>query len=326
MFRLTDDEFNNPSIDTLAILPPNVRDDILRNAIKNNNTKIVQLALELGCDPNISFEYYDICPDGNKYFEFSPTALDVAVIQKHPLLFKIIYERGGLFNLRGRVFGNKDIMNHLCKNDDFSCLSVLISQMPHIDSPYSKNEETLLSGAASVQNKKAIEYLLAHGADINGRLYPESAFIHKVHVYNSAITGVPPLVNVIETLEFLESMGASLEGINDNYLYPYEIAAYKIPHPSLLEYFLNKGIDLKRSGRDALLSAAKGSLENVKFLIGLNHSVDVTNTRGQTPLDIAILYYQKNVIEFLLSKDAPFNYEKAIEKISSPEILNLIQR
>jgi ankyrin repeat protein len=120
-------------------------------------------------------------------------------------------------------------------------------------------------------------------------------------------------------------MGASLEGINDNYAYPYEIAAYKIPHPGLLEYFLNKGIDVKRSGRDALLSASKNSLENVKFLIGLGHSIDVTNTRGQTPLDIAILYHQKNVIEFLISKDAPFNYEKAIEKISSPELLNLIK-
>ena len=326
MFRLTDDEFNNPSIDTLAILPPNVRDDILRNAIKNNNTKIVQLALELGCDPNISFEYKDVIPDGNELFAFSPSALDVAMIQKHPLLFKHIYAGGGKFNMKHRGYGNRDIMRYLCKDDNFSCLSVLVSELPHIDSPFSSVEETLLSSAASIHNFKAIEFLLAHGADINGRLHIEPLFYPKRYVYNSAISMVYAYDKIIELLEFLQSLGANIEGTGDEYSYPYEIVAYKTKEPDILTYFLNKGVDLKKPNRDALISAAISSLNNVTFLIDIGHSVDVTGKYGETPLDMAIYYRKIDIMKFLLSKSAPFNYKHAVEKLSdSPELLNLIK-
>jgi ankyrin repeat protein len=327
MFILTEEERNNPSTDTLAILPPMVREEIFRNAIKNNNIPVVKMALELGGDPNILFEYRDIIPDGSLYFEYSPTALDVAIIQKRPLLFKTIHESGGSFDMRSRVFGNRAIISHLCKDDDFSCLSVLISKLPHIDSPYSQHPETLLSSAAHIQNIKAIEFLLAHGADVYGRLHPKPEFMPRPYVYTSAITGIPSLDSLIETLEFLDSMGASLHGINEEYSYPYEIASYKMTFPHLLEYFLSKGIDLKKPGRDALLSAVKGSLENVKFLMDIGHSKNVMNERGETPLDVALLYGRKDVIEFLLSKDAPYNTEKALRMYAdTPEILNLIKR
>lgn len=325
MFILTEEERNNPSIDTLAILPPNIREDIFRNAIRNNNVKVVKMALELGCDPNITFEYKEIIPNGSRFFEYSPTASDVAIIQKRPLLLKTLYDSGGSFDMRSGVFGNKDIINSLCDDDDFSCLSVLISKMTHIDSPYSSHPETLLSSAASIQNIKAIEFLLAHGADVYGRLHPKPEFIPRPYVYTSAITSVPPVDSVIETLEFLDSMGASLHGINEEYSYPYEIASYKSPY--LLEYFIRKGIDLKKPGRDALLSAVKGSLENVKFLMDIGHSKNVMNARGQRPLDLAFIFNHKEIIEFLLSKDAPFDYERALKWCSdNPEILNLIKR
>lgn len=327
MFILTEEERNNPSMDTLAILPPNIRDDIFRNAIRNNNVKVVKMALELGSDPNISFEYKDIIPNGSHYFEFSPTASDVAIIQKRPLLLKTLYESGGSFNMRTRIFGNRDTITHLCKDDDFSCLSVLISKIPHIDSPYSPHPETLLSSAASIQNLKAIEFLLAHGADINGRLHPQPQLLPRSYVYTSAITGIYPVHTVIETLEFLDSMGASLKGINEEYHYPYEIASYKIASPYLLEYFIQKGIDLKKPGRDALLSAVKGPLANVEFLMDIGHSKDVLNARGETPLDVALFYGRMDIIEFLISKDAPYNIEQALKNYSNIiDILSLIKR
>ena len=327
MFILTEEERNNPSTDTLAILPPMVREEIFRNAIKNNNIPVVKMALELGGDPNILFEYGDIIPDGSLYFEYSPTALDVALIQKRPLLFKTLYESGGTFDMRSRVFGNISIIKHLCKDDDFSCLSVLISKLPHIDSPYSQYPETLLSSAAYIQNIKAIEFLLAHGADVCGRLHPKPEFMPRPYVYTSAITGIPSLDSLIETLEFLDSMGASLHGINEEYSYPYEIASYKMTYPHLLEYFLSKGIDLKKPGRDALFSAVKRSIENVKFLMDIGHSKYTLNERGEYPLDVALIYGQRDIIEFLLSKDAPYNTEKALRMYAdTPEILNLIKK
>jgi len=327
MFKLIESDFNNPSIDTLAILPPMVREEIFRNAIINNNIPIVKMALKLVSDPNISFEYNDIIPDGSRYFEFSPTSLDVAIIQKKPLLLKTLYESGGSFDMRSSVFGNRDIITYLCKDDDFSCLSVLISKLTHIDSPYSPHPETLLSSAASIQNIKAIEFLLSHGADINGRLHPKPEFMPRPYVYNSAITSVSPLDSVIETLEFLDSMGASLHGINEEYSYPYEIASYKISSPHLLEYFISKGIDLKNPGRDALFSAVKCSLENVKFLMSIGHSKYALNARGEYPLDVAFIYGRRDIIEFLISKDAPYNAEKALKRSSeNPEILSLIKR
>lgn len=326
MFSLTDEEFNNPSIDTLAILPPMVREDIFRNAIRNNNIKTVQKALELGSDPNISFEYKEIIPDGNEFLPFSPSALDVAMIQKNPLLFKHIYNGGGKFNMKHRGYGNRDIMRYLCKDDDFSCLSVLISELPHIDSPFSSVDETLLSSAASIHNFKAIEFLLAHGADINGRLNPEPWFSPKPYVYNSAISMIYAYDKTIELLEFLQSLGANIHGVGDDYPYPYEIAAYKIKEPDILKYLVNKGVDLKKPNRDALISASKGSLENVMFLIDMGHSLDVTGKYDETPLDMAIYYGRKDIIEFLLSKGAPFNYEKAVKQLSdSPELLKLIK-
>ena len=327
MFLLTEEERNNPSLDTLAILPPNARDIIFRCAIKNNNVKVVKMALELGSDPNIPLEYNEIFPKGSRHFEFSPTGLDVAIIQKSPLLLKTLYESGGIFNMRSRIFGNRDIITHLCKNDNFACLSVLISKLPHIDSPYSPHPETLLASAASIQNIKAIEFLLAHGADVYGRLHPKPEFMPRPYVYTSAITNGSPLNSVIETLDFLDSMGASLNGINEEYSYPYEIASYRISSPHLLEYFLQKGIDLKKPGRDALLSAVKGSIENVKFLMDIGHSKYALNARGEYPLDIALFYRRMDIIEFLLSKDAPYNTEKALRMYAdTPEILNLIKR
>lgn len=327
MFRLTDDEFNNPSIDTLAILPPIVREDIFRKAIRNNNAMTVQKALMVGSDPNVSFEYKEIFPNGSDLFSFSPSALDVALIQKNPLLFKTIFSSGGKFDMKSRGYGNKDIMRYLCKDDDFSCLSVLMSELPHIDSPFSSNEETLLSSAASIHNYKAIEFILAHGADVYGRLHSSSWFFHKPYVYNSAISMVYSYDQTIKLLEFLQSLGASIHGIGDDYPYPYEIAAYKIKEPDMLKYLLSKGVDIKRPNRDALISAAKGSLENVKFLIDLGHSVDVTCMYGETPLDKAIYFRRKDIVEFLLSKGAPFNYENAIQRISdSPEILNILKK
>jgi ankyrin repeat protein len=59
----------------------------------------------------------------------------------------------------------------------------------------------------------------------------------------------------------------------------------------------------------------------------IGHSKNVMNERGETPLDVALLYGRKDVIEFLLSKDAPYNTEKALRMYAdTPEILNLIKR
>ena len=327
MFNLTDEEFNDLTIDTLAIMPPNVRDDIFRRAIRSNNVKVAEMALELECDSNISFEFNDIFPDSNKFHTYSPTALDVATIQKNPELFKILYKKGGEFNMRHQSFGNRDIMRNLCKDDDFSCLSELISQIPHIDSPFSSVQETLLSSAASIHNLKAIELLFSHGADINGRLHPEPEFYYKIYVYNSVLSNLYDFKEAIVTIEFLHSLGSSIEGIGDDYPYPYEIAARILLLPVILEYFLNKGVDLQKPGRDALLSAAKGSLANVIFLLNIGHKIDVTDNRGETPLDKAIFSRRTDNMKFLLSKGAPFNYEKAIKSLSdSPELLNLIKK
>ena len=331
MFNLTDEEFNDLTIDTLAIIPPNIRDDIFRRAIRSNNVKVAEMALELECDPNISFEFDDIFPDSNKFHTYSPTALDVASIQKNPELFKILYKRGGKFNMRHQKFGNRDIMKSLCKDDDFSCLSELISQMPHIDSPFSLVPETLLSSAASIHNLKAIEFLFSHGADINGRLqlepHLEPDSYYKVYVYNSVLSNLYDSKEAISTIEFLHSLGASIEGIGDDYQYPYEIAARILLLPVILEYFLDKGVDLQKPGRDALLSAAKGSIANVLYLFSIGHKIDVTDSRGETPLDKAIFSRRTDNMKFLLSKGGPFNYEKAIKSLSdSPELLNLIKK
>ena len=326
MFNLTDEEFNDLTIDTLAIIPPNIRDDIFRRAIRSNNVKVVEMALELECDSNLSFEFDDIFPDSNKFHTYSPTALDVASIQKNPELFKVLYKKGGKFNMRHQKFGNRDIMRNLCKDDDFSCLSVLISELPHIDSPFSSVEETLLSSAASIHNLKAIEFLFSHGADINGRLHPEYESYFKLYVYNSVLSNLYDSKEAISTIEFLHSLGASIEGIGDDYQYPYEIAAQRLLIPAVLEYFLDKGVDLQKPGRDALLSAAKGSIANVLYLFSIGHKIDVTDSRGETPLDKAIFSKRRDNMRFLLSKGAPFDYEKAIKQLSdSPELLNLIK-
>lgn len=330
MFNLTDEEFNDLTIDTLAIVPPNIRDDIFRRAIRTNNVKVTEMALELECDPSITFEFEDIFPDSNIFHKYSPTALDVVSIQKNPELFKILYKKGGKFNMRHQYYGNRDIMRSLCKDDDFSCLSELISQMPHIDSPFSSVQETLLSSAASIHNLKAIEFLFSHGADINGRLHLEphleSDSYYKVYVYNSALSNLYDFKETIDTIEFLHSLGASIEGIGDDYPYPYEIAAQRLLIPTVLEHFLNKGVDLQKPGRDALLSAAKGSLANVLFLFNIGHRIDVTDNRGETPLDKAIFSKRMDNMKFLLSKDAPFNYEKAIKSLSDiPYLLKLIK-
>ena len=164
---------------------------------------------------------------------------------------------------------------------------------------------TPLHFAAQAGQTDVVEYLVAHGADVDAKNSRDETPLHA-----AAAKGHKEIV------ELLIAKGAEVNAENMRGKTPLQLAADK-KHNEMVELLIENGADV------SLHTAARhGLLEKLKELIGKGADVNAKNSEGQTPLDLASGKGHKDIVELLVEKGADSSIYTAaslgdIEKVKS---------
>lgn len=116
----------------------------------------------------------------------------------------------------------------------------------------------------------------------------------------------------IKTFQYLESLGVNANVVGDQGRNPLHAIAYKSQDEALLNYFINKGVDVSLQDNDGatpFMNAASGNNLNVVELLYAFAKADLEkkDNEGQTALTKAVNRNKPDVVQFLISKGVNVN-------------------
>lgn len=147
-------------------------------------------------------------------------------------------------------------------------------------------------------NTELLEQLIQKGVKHNAiSKKNENAIIH-------ACRGTRGHANSLESFAYLDSLGiasqiTTIEGEN-----PLHILAYKKVDPSVIEFFLNKKIDVnepdKKGNTPFMNACAYGSLDFIKLMLPFVTDINMVNSDGATALMLATQNNSAESVSFLM--------------------------
>ena len=170
------------------------------------------------------------------------------------------------------------------------------------------------------------KYLIENGADVNVKNIEGEAILHraventnyemvKLLVENGANVnirigenGPTPLHMAVEKRAFeivklLVEHGADLNAIEgENGPTPLYIAAEN-RDLDIMKYLIEKGAKIDPESDILIYAVETGNLEIVKLLVEKGVDINVENSRGTSPLDIAIINNYQDIIKYLLGQE-----------------------
>ncbi|WOI21813.1 ankyrin repeat domain-containing protein [Nonlabens ulvanivorans] len=112
----------------------------------------------------------------------------------------------------------------------------------------------------------------------------------------------------VEMFKYLESLGIAINVVGDNGRNPLHRIAYRSNDLSLLQYFIDKGVDinLQDNGGDSpfMNAANSNTLQVVKYLYPKVKNINAKDQNGRSALAMAVNRNTPEVVEFLLNKNA----------------------
>jgi ankyrin repeat protein len=160
----------------------------------------------------------------------------------------------------------------------------------------------IINYAARSGNKALISYLVDQGVSYKS-LNKEggNAFIF-------ASRGTRGKTNSLEFYQYLESLGINPNIVTKEGTTPLHAIASREKDQAILEYFINKGIDINQTNKDgntAFLNAARSNnIDIVSFLYPKVKDINHQNKEGQSALSLAIGRNTPEVVAFLIKHKA----------------------
>jgi len=164
----------------------------------------------------------------------------------------------------------------------------------------SNNEWTPLGIASAYGNEKIVKYLVDHGADVDKEMED----------------GITPLLIATQNghkdiVEYLVEHGADINKASEmNRSTPLSIAAQN-RHKDIIEYLVEHGADVNKERKDGctplLIATKKGYEYIVEYLVKHGADVNKANNDGVTPVSIAAEEEFENIIKYLEKHGADIN-------------------
>jgi ankyrin repeat protein len=224
----------------------------------------------------------------------------------------------GLFAFAFAVPASCGPIQDAARKGDLAQVQALLKGDPTLISSKDELGETPLAMAAVAGQKDVVEFLLAHGADVNARNLVGNTPLHEaVWEDDEAHKDVVGL---------LLAHGADVNAKGQQGATPLFDAAFD-GSTGVATLLLAKGADVKARddlGETPLHLAAMSSLAVVNLLLANGADVNAQNIAGSTPLMFAALLAQESVADVLLAHGADVNAkdksgDTALAYVNSPQ-------
>ncbi|KAJ5067731.1 ankyrin repeat family protein [Anaeramoeba ignava] len=228
------------------------------------------------------------------------TPLDIALTQNSFEVIKFLVENGADINGKG-PYGASNFETAI-RYSSIEVIELFVKKGANIKEKTIYGE-TYINFALEKGSFEILKILVENGADVNeksGSYYPLEYSLK----YRS-----------FEFTEFLVRNGAKIN-INDYKGIPLFLVACKHKSIKTLNFLVENGADVfvqSKDNENALhfaMNRNQLSLGVVKFLAGHGIDFNLTNSRGETPLCLAITKNHRKIISFLLMNNADISYLK----------------
>ena len=230
--------------------------------------------------------------DVNKATADGYTPLIVASALGNRNLMQYLLEHGA--DINATTTNGESPLTLSFKSRDLDLCRYLIENGAKIDNEVGA---TILLRSIFNGNKEFVEYLIAHGADIN----------------RGPKGGYPPLlaalvINNHPLIELFIGLGAEVKGLKDGIgMTPTFLALRNGCNKEILSYLIKNGDDAnaKVKGHSLLLVISQYGDENlIRLLVEKGANVNVTDRQGKTPLFFAVQNKNSSLTQFLLEHGA----------------------
>ena len=251
----------------------------LFHATRFNDKELVSWLVEHGADVNKATE------DGY-------TPLIVASGLGNEDLVHYFVEHGS--NINAVTADEKSPLSFAFRSGDLDLCRYLIENDAKVNN---ESGASILIQSILDKNKEFVEYLIAHGADINRG--PKGEY--------------PPLLAALEIndhplIELFIGLGAEVKGLKDgNGMPPLLLALRNGCSEEVLSYLIENGDDINTEvhGYTPLLVASQRGNENlIRLLVKKGADVNVTDRIKRTPLFLAVQNENTSLTQFLLEHGA----------------------
>jgi ankyrin repeat protein len=253
-----------------------------------SHEKIVQILLDRGADINA------VNDDGNTALIYSQKSVDC-----NDKILKLLLERGAEINI-----SNKKGETALMKAAESGCKKNVEILLDH-----GSEKKYALISAASHDHIEIVKLLLDLGVDINARDNKD----------RTALMCASRSGNK-ETVEFLLDKGAEINVIN-NEGYSALLYAAENSHPILhrekvIELLLERGADpnISIKGLTPLMMVSRFNINIVKLLLDHGADINAVDDKGNTAMEIAYVYHNKNRVDFLFKPKTNTNSKSNFKK------------
>ncbi|WP_338732407.1 ankyrin repeat domain-containing protein [Mangrovimonas cancribranchiae] len=194
--------------------------------------------------------------------------------------------------------GANALLLAISKDDDLALTKYFVSKGLDINSK-DANGNGAFNYVAKTGNLKLMNKLLEQGIKGNDQAFLFAAY------------GTRGKTNGLEVYQFLEEKGLNPKTTNHEGMSPLHIVAARLKNPEIINYFLNKGLDVNaadHNGNTPFLNATyRNDLKIVELLFDKVKNIDHANKKGETALMLATQSNHPEVVNFLIEKGANIN-------------------
>jgi len=128
----------------------------------------------------------------------------------------------------------------------------------------------------------------------------------------NAVNGTRRVTNGLELYKYLiDEVKINPSVTNENGQTALHLVARRSNHVDIINYFINKGLDvnkLDKDGNNVLISASSGNdLENIKSILSRIKNINITNANGESALTQAVTRSSPEVVAYLIENGADVN-------------------
>ncbi|ORX85013.1 ankyrin [Anaeromyces robustus] len=297
--------------------------------INNNKNNLNNIDYDINNNKNNYYNDDDKCKDTdekNKYEEIGKSALDICIYLKNKYIFSMLLKYQNTksineFNNHGEtVLMTLIKMSHFSYNEKIEWMNQLICKGANLNR-INKNGKFLLNYAFDTKSKPLIYFLLKKGANINKKNhFLESSLTYVINhcdiemtkllaKYNPSLFTEDIIKTIIEQNKFnlikvLIPKYIDINRKNGNDLN----IALKTGNIQIIEYFINLTCSLNNTILTNIENITYFDVDILKIVLKkfkININAKIKN--GNTLIDYALLFKNKNVVQYLIEHGANLN-------------------